>query len=114
MIWAISASLKKDKRIADSPAGISIHPDVFFISCRYLIGISIPFQPALLKIVRLLDERSLEMQSRRVDRPSDGLSKLGDDHLISLGDDEDGVDKDEEDEKADGAAEDGVCRGGNF
>ena len=88
--------LEKDQRIADPPPAIGVHPDVFLVLRRDLVRVAVPFEPALLEIIGFLDEGGLHVQTGLGHGPADRLAELGDDDLVHLGDDVDGVDKDEE------------------
>jgi hypothetical protein len=78
----IPQSLEENKRITDSPASIGVNPNEFFVFCRNLIGISVPFQPALFKVVGFLDKGDFQVQSWLGDGISHRSSKLGDNDLL--------------------------------
>ena len=66
--WAPRSSWtrwKKPERIADPPPAIGLDPDVFLVLGRDLVRVALPFEPALLEVVRLLDEGRFEVDSGR-------------------------------------------------
>ena len=51
---------------------------------RHLVRVTVPFEKPFLEEVGPLDERHLEVQSRRGDGIADRVTELGDDRLLAL------------------------------
>ena len=83
----VPQSLKELERVRDAPACVGVDPDETLVLGRHLVRITVPFEKTLVEVVRSLDERDLEMQSRRENRLAHGLAELSDDHLLGFIDD---------------------------
>jgi hypothetical protein len=73
--------------IGDPPASVGVDVDEPLVPSRHLIGVTIPFQEAVVKVSGLLNEGELELQSRCDDRFASRLPELEDHHLLGLADD---------------------------
>ena len=83
----------------DAPPGECVDMNVCLVSCGYGNWSTIPFQESLVQSVHVLHEGYLEMQTRLGDRLANGLSKLGDDYLLSLVNRIEGARENQEQEK---------------
>ena len=82
----VAQALEEQQGVGDAPARVGLHADVLLVTGGHLVGVSVPFQPALVEHIGFLRERHLHMQARLGNRLAHGLAELGDDDLFGFGD----------------------------
>ena len=82
----VAQSLEEEQGIGDAPARVGLDADVLLIARRHLVGVAVPFQPALFENVGLLGKRRLEVQAGLGNRLAHGFTELGDDDLFGFRD----------------------------
>ena len=84
----VTHALEEEQWVSYPPSGICIYPYESLVLCRYLVGGTVPFEKTPVKEVGLLDHRDFKVNAWVYNRLADGLTKLCNDHLFGLPDNE--------------------------